>query len=502
MKKNLLLVLIAFFVPLRFLIAQSNTKSNVLSVNLKSSGEIMQNGQVKGYYNFFDVEKKDKKNKNYRLSITDENLREINSVVIVRPNTYILLEGVFNGTSFGFLFYDYKKKAIELIAYDKTLKEQGKKIKELDNQYAEATYQYIAQGNSANQAFLVSVQDKGFLYYGIKDGPKSGYEIEFYDNKMVRSWVDYGGTEEFPYENAAEVFQSDDYIGSLVLKRTGLFSLDIKFDLLVHDVNTGKKSFQVPMTTPKYNLSLSRVFFNKDKKQLVLFGEYYAKGDNIIKSESLGLTTVVLDMNGKIISEKNSSWLLDIDKLVEEKDKKKFAKTSIMMHDLIMTNDGQFFAVGEQFKSAGIPTVPKIDVFNMVIFQFDAEFNIKKVNVIEKDKNSLQLPRGTLVFSPILLGYIAKSKGGFDYIFSQQSADKSTFLVTYVNYDREKGQKAKNVLGTIMYTPEKVFAIDKMDLTRKSSSYFIYKGKEGYVMVSEYFEKEKRLDNRLEKLNY
>ena len=41
-----------------------------------------------------------------------------------------------------------------------------------------------------------------------------------------------------------------------------------------------------------------------------------------------------------------------------------------------------------------------------------------------------------------------------------------------------------------------------MMLNRKSSNYSVYQAKEGYVMVTEYFQKEKRVESRLEKLNY
>ena len=74
--------------------------------------------------------------------------------------------------------------------------------------------------------------------------------------------------------------------------------------------------------------------------------------------------------------------------------------------------------------------------------------------------------------------------------------------MTYVNYDREKGQQSKNVLGAIVYTPEHTFTVDKLALNRKSTEYFVYRAKEGYVLVTEYFRKEKRIDTRLEKLNY
>lgn len=482
-------------------LAQSLSKSDVTQVQLRNAGAIIQNTEVKGYYQFYNLEKQDRKNNNYLLNILDENLKEINAVTIVRPNSYLLVESAFNGEAFGFLFYDYKEKSLELIAYDRTLKETGKVTKELKNKFTAASYAYIAQGNPASQAFLAAVPGKGFVYYGIKEDSKSDYEIEFYDNTMKRKWAAYGPEDDYDFENSAEAFQDEQYVGSLILKRKGLMSTDIEFDFLVQTVADGKLVFSIPLQTSKYKVSLTQASFNQEKQQFVVFGEYYNKADNAMKSQSLGFITMSLDMKGKVVSEKVNAWPA-INKLVAEKDKEGFDETSIMFHNFVKTSDGQTYAIGEQYKKGGTPMAAKVNVFNMVIFQFDADFVIKKVHVFEKDKNSLSLPAGMLLFSPKLLSYVAKGLGGFDYYFTQTSTDKSTFVVAYVNYDKEKGEKAKNVLGSIILTPEKEFVVDKLPLNRKSTAFRVFRGKPGYVMVSEYFEKEKRLDTRLEKLNY
>jgi hypothetical protein len=499
-KSTLFLLLITFCS--QSAMTQSLSKDNIAEIKLRNAGAIVQNGQVKGYYNFYNLEKQDRKNNNYQLTVTDENLREINSINIVRPNTYLLIEGVFNGEAFGFLFYDVGEKRLEIISYDRTLKETGKINKELKNKYANASYGYIAQGHEPTQAFLVSVPNKGFVYYGIKDDSKSEYEIEFYDNNLKKGWSSYAPKDDFDFENAAEAFQDDQYVGSLILKRTSLFSTDLDFDLLVQTISDGKPLFRIPMVTSKYKLSLAEVFFDKIKNQFTVFGEYFNKDENVIKSASQGFITIVLDLKGKIISEKINSWKTDINKLVAAKDKAVFDDTSLLFHEFIRASDGQTFAIGEQYKKGGPPMAVKLNVYNMVVFQFDANFAITKAHVFEKDKNSVSLPPGMLVSSSKMLSYIAKAFGGFDYVFNQASPDKSTFVITYINYDREKGQKGKNILGSIIYTPEKVFTVDQLPLTRKSSTYFVYRGKEGYVLVSEYFPKEKRIDSRLEKLNY
>jgi hypothetical protein len=484
-------------------LAQGQTLSKTDVVKVRGSGAIVQNGMVKGYYTLYNLEKQDRKNNHYLLSVTDENLHEINSVDVIRPASYVMIEAAYNGEAFSFLFFDPREKQLEIIGYDKTLKEIGKITKVIKNRWVAATYQYIAQGHSAMQSFLAAVPNKGFLYYGIQEESKSDFEIEFYDNNMKKSWVANADTKDkIDYETAAEVFTDEEYVGSMVMKRTSVLSTDIDIDLLVNSVADGKQLFRVPMESPKVKLSLSEVFFDKTKQQFMVFGEYFNKEDNVIKAKSLGFATVIFDMKGKVVSEKENTWA-EISKIVPAQFKEDFQDRELMIHEIVRTSDGEVFAVAEQFKKGGNPmTGIKVNIFDMAILNFGADYGIKKVSIFEKDKNSFSLGQGVMVFNGKMLAYVAKSYGGFDFVYVQPSPDKSTFVTSYINYDREKGEKGKNVLGSIIYTPEKTFTVDKLVMNRKSSRYFVYRAKEGYVYVAEYFEKEKRIDSRLEKLNY
>jgi hypothetical protein len=345
------------------------------------------------------------------------------------------------------------------------------------------------------------VPGKGFVYYGIKEDTKSDFEIVFFDNSMKKVWSSFGPKDQFDFENATEAFQNEQFVGSLIVKRTGLFDLNPDFDLQMQSAVDGSVLFRIPLATAKYKLSLADIFFDKVKQQFIIFGEHYNLSDNSLKDDSQGFISITIDMKGKILLEKTSSWE-DIAAKIESKYKEKFEKTSILFHDFIRTSDGQVFAIGEQYKRGGTPIAQKVNIFNMVIFQFDSNFAISKVHFFEKEKGRFDAPQGLLITSSKILSYVAKSLGGFDYIFTQTSKDNQTFVVNYINYDREKGQKGKNQLGSIIYTPEKTFAVDKIDLARKSTTYFIYQAKPGYVMVSEYDEKQKKIDSRLEKINY
>lgn len=523
--RNVLFIVILLSVT--SLQAQNISMTGILRIRLKSSGPILSDGQVKGYYFFHTLEKADKKNNNYRLSVYDENLREINSVNIVRATKYTLLDGAFNGEVFAFLFYDVKKQITELIAYDRTLKEVGSVVKPVLNKSAKVIYNYVASGADAGQAYLVPMPQKGFLFYGLQEGNKQLYEIHYYDNTLKEIWSKNAGQSSYGVEMASDGFQTEQYVGSLITKMKSASSKNVDMDLVVQNADDGKVLFQIPLESGPYSISFSDVFFDEVKGNFVVFGDYYNKEEKELKAQSLGFIYLTLDMTGKIVGEKRNSWAEELSRATPLNEKGKFegSNTNILVHDIIRTNDGQIFVVGEQYKKAasgaGIASQVvsfaasaatgyystssssvQLNVYNLVIFQFNADYSVNKLHIFEKDKNVMYLPPGSTYSSSKILSYYVKAMGGFDFVFSQLSEDHSSFSVAYINYDREKGTPSGNLLGLVVYTPEKVFTVDKMRLNRKSTEYFVHRGKEGYVLITEYFRKEKRVDSRLEKINF
>lgn len=495
--------------------AQVLVQQNVRKMTARGSGIIKQNNQVKGYYSFFSLEKKDRDNNTYELSLVDENLREISSIEITRPKTYVLVDGAYNGSAFCFIFRDTRKKVNEMITYNQSLDLISKSFVP-DNEY---TLGLVSAQPDPTQAYLIPIENKGFIYYGVKTGGHY-YQTIFFTDSLKRQWIDKA-VEDADVELASEAFQEEEYLGTLIVRKRKLKSKDIEIDLLVQDMHTGEKLFRLPLLTSQYSISLSNVYFDRDKMQFVVFGEYYNKEDKELKAESLGFMCLEIDMNGKVVREKINSWT-DIGKVAPVNEKGKFEKSNIriMIHDIIKTNDGQFFVVGEQYakvaSGAGIASQiagglmgygvqaasVQLNVYNMVYLQFNPDFTINRIYLFPKDKTQVMLPAGSGFMSPKQLSFYARTVGGFDYKYTQQSAKGDAFIVTYIDYDKEKGQKSHNVLGSIIYTPEKTFITDKLPLNRKSTDYYIRKAKTGYVMVIEYFRKERKLESRLEKLNY
>lgn len=516
MIKRVLVLWVVLLGLQEFVHAQVLVRQNVAKISPRGSGIIKQRNQVKGYYTFYSLEKKDRNNNTYQLSLFDENLDEVSSIEIVRPKTYLLVDGAYNGSAFCFLFRDNKRKLNEMISYDRSLDSLGTTFVP-DNAYT--LNQMSSSPADPVEAYLIPIEDKGFVYYGVKTG-KSQYQTVFFTNDLKRKWADLA-SEEADVELASEAFQEEEYLGTLIMAKKRLRSKDIDVDLLVQRMETGEKLFRIPLRTAKYSVSLSSVYFDREKQRFVVFGEYYNIDDKELKAQSLGFMSLEIDIDGKVVNEKINSWA-DIGKVAPVNEKGKFDKTNIriMVHDIVKTGDGQFFVIGEQYEKAasGVGIASQIvggmmgygsqtasvqlNVYNMAILQFNPDFSINKMHLFAKDKTTMLLPAGAGFMSSKQLSYYAMAVGGFDYKYTQQPEDDETFIVTYIDYDKEKGQKATNVLGSIIYTPEKTFITDKLKLNRKSSDYYVYKAKAGYVMITEYFKKEKKVESRLEKLNY
>jgi hypothetical protein len=514
MKKVLPLIIFCLVICLGQ--AQVLVKQNVRKLTVRGSGTIEQNSQVKGYYTFISVEKKDKNNNTYELSLFDENLIQVSSVEIIRPRHYMLVDGAYNGRTFCFLFRDEKKKLNEMITYDRSLKLVSTAFVP-DNEYTISPTQ-AAQGDPT-QAFLVPIDNKGYIYYGVKTG-KYQYQMVFFTDSLKRKWAAVA-PDDADVELASDAFQEEEYVGSLILRKKRIRSKDIDVDLLVQRMSTGEQLFKIPLLTDKYSVSLSSVYFDREKMQFVVFGEYYDKDDKELKAQSLGFISLEIDMKGTIVRETVNSWA-DIGKVAPVDAKGKFDKSNmrIMVHNIIKTSDGQFFVVGEQYAKVasgagiamqlmsglggGAPQAASVqlNIYNMVYLQFNPDFTINRMHLFAKDKTEVLLPAGAGFMSSKQLSFYVRAVGGFDYKYTQQIPGDDTFIVTYIDYDKEKGQKATNMLGSIIYTPEKTFTVDKLKLNRKSTDYFVLKAKTGYVMVMEYFRKEKKLESRLEKLNY
>ena len=113
----------------------------------------------------------------------------------------------------------------------------------------------------------------------------------------------------------------------------------------------------------------------------------------------------------------------------------------------------------------------------------------------------LMLLRGTELYGPGIAGYFIKAQGGFDYQFFGNSSNGKTFNAVYVNYDKEKGEKSKKVVGNILLGQNQELSIDKIEMASNAPTAFLYPAKPGYIMMVDYLKKQKQLGMKLIKVN-
>jgi len=497
--------------------AQNMTYSDIKKITLRNVGAITENDIVKGYYMFYFVDKANGTQNNYKLIILDNNLQETHDIDLTKPKDLIFLECSYNGSNFCISFVNEKTKSAEYMVLNKKGEKTGNyKITGLSSSEIAYLTANIDNEDYVYSGGLAGIQDKGFVRYGMEKEKGMRFEIEMIDSTGKKLWsTNSGVTTKKSYESAYPMMTTGDAVVSLVSIREKLLSQDFETFLLFSNVEDGKELFRVAAKNDQYILFPGDVDFDNKTNEYLISGEYFNLKDNPVKDKSLGFYFQTVDTEGNIKNTAYCSWLDDIAKVIPMTDKGKFENNvNVAIHKIVRTADGKIFAIGEQFKKAasavGILTYAssnsnvsavKVQLYNMMVFQFDKDFKIKDVSIFEKEKTNIDLPKGFEYFGNTMLSYFMKMYGWFDYSFTSLSSDKKQFNVAYVNYDKSNKEVNKSVIGTISYTKDQKLTSDKINLTKKITWFTTLPAKPGYIAVIEYYRKTKTLDIRLEKLN-
>ncbi|WKN31738.1 hypothetical protein PZB74_22590 [Porifericola rhodea] len=493
---------------------QSKAFDDLLTVNLKNMGPIVENEEVRGYYMFYKTDNIDRKTVAYQLRILDQNLNEVGTQKITGSKYLSLLEGTFNGKSIMMKLYHVKDKTVIFHQYDTKGKLISKTSQEVESKYDVSNYYQGVVNNTGIPNQLHAIPNMGFVNYSTADQRKIGYAIEFFPEEGHKAWTFRSPSDSKEIEGASMATITPEMLISMVLKKSSIFSKDATPYIMGLELSSGKKLFEKKLEGNKYSLKVLNSYYDEDSKGTVLFGEYHDLDDKMFKSNSLGMFTLSMDHEGNFTSERYISWTQDVSKFLPINHKGKIDDMGYLyFHSIRKNADGSIYAIAEQYRKAadgvgiavaalgGGASVAKIVVGDMVFFEFEPDFTLKNVKFFEKDSRSVTLPPGYGMVNTILLGHYVKSIGGFDYIFSQMSKDHKTLTSGYLNYEKRKGEKNGFTFGAISNTNNEYY-VDKLKLNTESDRISVVKAKHGYVLVSEYYAKDKKLDMRLEKLNY
>jgi hypothetical protein len=250
-----------------------------------------------------------------------------------------------------------------------------------------------------------------------------------------------------------------------------------------------------------------------------LYGEYFDKCGNVMKDKSKGFAFVGVDETGKTLSEKYSSWSVDLGKHLGTSSNGKIDDFGFMfLHNMVQTEDGSIYAIGEGYKKAasglGIASTVlvaaaggstsmstiKLKVTDMLVIKFDPDFTVKEASIYKKSDNDVQLASGSEFMSTQMLGKAVKyGYGAFDYAYTQVNKDHSSFSVCYSDYERGKNYKGAT-FNSITYNDGKLTQ-DKIQTKSDATRSIVLPARQGQVLIMDYYRKDKKLDLHFEKLN-
>ena len=497
--------------------AQKLSIENVHKVTLRNSDAIKEGSEVKGYYFFYVSDKIDKRTNEYTLQITDNNLVKLKDIKFQDSKHVTILESSFNGTDLIFLLYNDDARTFEYQVYGADGKKKytyNRQLSKKEERYLENTYLAL-EDDENNYKGLYPIEGKGFISnMPSREDKDYTFQVDFFSTEKKKQWT------YIPTIGAKKFI--GDYLGCHngvvyieVLKFSGMMDGNPESSIVGLSLENGKQVFEKSTEQGKYKFYPASMSVMNDGKA-ILFGEYFNPNGNIAKDKSLGFAFWGIDEKGTTLNEKYCAWDLELGKFLNVSSKGKIEDFGFMyLHSMIQTADGNIFAVGEGYKKvasalgilskvasggrSGISTV-KVKVTDMLMIRFDKDFNVKDAKIYNKNANTQELPSGMEFVSTPLIGKLLKyTYGRFDYAYSQSNKENTSFTICYSDYVRGKDYKG-GTFNSISYNEGKV-TTDRINTKSDATSSTVMPGKQGQVLILDYYKKAKRIDAHFEKLN-
>lgn len=492
--------------------AQQKKLNEITSFKVKNSGSFIdKNKDVDGYYFYYEVDKLKKGKREYAIKMLDNNLNDIATKSYIDDKNTILANSKFNNQALMFAMVNVKEKNYKLVTFDKK-GNQGKNITIPVNKKEMRWLDLMVKSGNFNMLF--PVDDKGFLFNYIIDNKKLGYGLKYVATDGGKSWIYKSPAESKQIHSINPIQANEKVVVAMEMSRKSLLSQSINSKILVIDVATGKLLFEKEYDKEENPRLITNAFLSENK-ELVLLGEYFNKGDNIFKDKSLGLFSQVVELNGTTLNDNKISWVDKIDKMMPaEADGKKKKRGYVYFHDIIRTQDGSYYGIGERYRktasAGGIAmavlsrgqsgSVTQLTITDAVVFKFNSKFDLENIEVFKKGKS--KAPSLSDFGSPQLNAHALKAYGAFDYEYTQIDTDRDRFYSMFIDYERLKGEKNKLAFKSIIYGDGKITE-DKIYLEQSKGKkvFRVLPAKLGHVAILEYNKKEKTVDLHLEKLN-
>lgn len=495
--------------------SQTLSVENIQKISLRNSGAIKEGTEVKGYFFFYASDKIDRNTYQYTLQITDNTLKKLKDIKFTDSKNVMILETSFNGQDLIFLVYNNDDNTLQYNIYGLDGKQKNSYTRQLtkkEDRYLRSSYLAMSDDEQAYKG-IYGIEGKGFISnMPSREDKDFTFQVDFFSSEKKKQWS-------FTPTEGAKMFMGD-YLGNnngVVYFQVLRFGsrLDQKPESYVMglDIETGKVVFDNSTEKSKYKFFPASMFVMNGTAYM--FGEYFDPNENIFKAKSNGFAFWAINEKGNITSEKYISWASDLGKFIGVNSNGKIDDFGFMfLHNMVQTNDGSIYAVGEGYKkvisalgmaarivsSNADISILKIKITDMILIKFDKNFNVTDAKIYSKNPNSLELPSTYEFVSTPLMGKLIKYMyGEFDYAYTQTNKDGSSFTVCYSDYERSKNYRGAT-FNSISYN-DGVITTDKIQTKSSANRSIVLPSSQGQVLIVEYFRKDKRLELHLEKLN-
>jgi hypothetical protein len=426
-----------------------------------------------------------------------------------------VLESSFNGTDLIFLLYNDDDNTFEYQVYGADGKQKfvyNRQLTKKEERYLEQTYLAMDDEEETYKG-LYPIDNLGFISnMPSREDKDYTFQVDFFSSEKRKQWT-------YTPTIGGKKFIGD-YLGTFngvvyieVLKFTSMMDQKPESSIVGLSLETGKQLFE-KSTDSKYRFYPASMSLMNGGRSYI-YGEYFNSNGNISKDKSLGFAFWAVDDKGVILSEKYCSWDLELGKFLNVNSKGNIEDFGYMyVHNILQTADGNIFAIGEGYKkvasalgiasklltrNGGISAI-KVKVTDMILIKFDKDFNVKEAKIYDKNSNNIELQSGMeFVSAPILGKLIKYTYGKFDYSYTQSNKDNTSFTICYSDYVRGKDYKG-GTFNSISYNDGKV-TTDRINTKSDATLSYVLPGKQGQVLVVDYFRKAKKMDAHFEKLN-
>ncbi|MEO6683791.1 MAG: DUF6770 family protein [Ginsengibacter sp.] len=477
--------------------SQKGSIENVYDITLRNAGVIKEDAQVKGYYFFYVSDKIDKKNNEFILSISDNNLKKIKDIKFQDSKNITILNSAFNGSELAFVLHNEMSDKLEYKIFSSDGKLKHSYINELEGWFE---VEKMGKGPRTEDQLKQSlygeiypIKGEGFISKVLEKSGRS-FNLTYYSGKSKKQWS-YKPTGKFKMSGAFFLGTINNKILFHVIKFNGIFDKNPESSIIALDIETGKLLFENSTYNSKYKLFPSKITDVGNSKGVV-YSEYYSADAAIVKDKSMGFALSEIDENGQLIKEKQFSWKEGLEKYFVVSDKGKIDDFGFLfIHDITQTDNGDLFLIGEGFKTSGLKT----HTTDLMLLHFNKAMDLKEARIFPKQSNPVNLDGGGGLMSNQTKGIIMKQEQKFDYAYTVENFDKTSFTIGYTNYQKDKNYKGIT-FNSISYYEGKL-TTDKLFNNSEATISAVLPAKQGQVLVLDYFKKDKRLEFHFEKMN-